>query len=241
MFLEDAGLLSQKVQQTKLAALGRLSASIAHEIRNPVGALSHASQLLEESPRLSADDRRLIDIIRTNSGRVNEIIENVLQLSRRETSRPELIYLAGWTRDFAAEFSSTLELHEGQVSVTTSEDVEVRVDPSQLRQIVWNLCENAIKYGSSNGGIAVEIAFGRLPGNRRPYLEVSDCGAGIAEELREQMFEPFATGRSGGTGLGLFISRELCECNRAALVYEARRGGGSVFRIVFADPARWEN
>lgn len=240
MFLEDAGLLSQKVQQTKLAALGRLSASIAHEIRNPVGALSHASQLLEESPRLSADDRRLIDIIRTNSGRVNEIIENVLQLSRRETSRPELIYLAGWIRDFVAEFSSTLELHEGQLSITTTEDVEVRVDPSHLRQIVWNLCENAIKYGSSKGGIAVEIAFGRLTGNRRPYLEISDCGAGIAEELREQIFEPFATGRSGGTGLGLFISRELCECNRAALVYEARRGGGSVFRIVFADPARWE-
>ena len=241
MFLEDAGLLSQKVQQTKLAALGRLSASIAHEIRNPVGALSHASQLLEESPRLSADDRRLIDIIRTNSGRVNEIIENVLQLSRRESSRPELIYLAGWSHDFAAEFSSTLELHEGQVSVTSTEDVEVRFDPSQLRQIVWNLCENAIKYGSSNGGIAVEISFGRLPGNRRPYLEVSDSGAGIPEEMREQIFEPFATGRSGGTGLGLFISRELCECNRAALVYEARRGGGSVFRIVFADPARWEN
>jgi two-component system sensor histidine kinase PilS (NtrC family) len=241
MFLEDAGLLSQKVQQTKLAALGRLSASIAHEIRNPVGALSHASQLLEESPRLSADDRRLIDIIRTNSRRVNEIIENVLQLSRRESSRPELIYLAGWSRDFAAEFSSTLELHEGQVSVTSTEDVEVRFDPSQLRQIVWNLCENAIKYGSSNGGIAVEISFGRLPGNRRPFLEVSDSGAGIPEELREQIFEPFATGRSGGTGLGLFISRELCECNRAALVYEARRGGGSVFRIVFADPARWEN
>jgi len=240
MFLEDAGLLSQKVQQTKLAALGRLSASIAHEIRNPVGALSHASQLLEESPRLSADDRRLIDIIRTNSGRVNEIIENVLQLSRRETSRPELIYLAGWSRDFATEFSSTLELHEGQVSVTTSEDVEVRVDPGHLRQVVWNLCENAIKYGSSKGGIAVEIAFGRLAGNRRPYLEVSDCGAGVPEEMREQIFEPFATGRSGGTGLGLFISRELCECNRAALVYEARRGGGSVFRIVFADPARWE-
>ena len=240
MFLEDAGLLSQKVQQTKLAALGRLSASIAHEIRNPVGALSHASQLLEESPRLGADDRRLIDIIRTNSGRVNEIIENVLQLSRRETSRPELIYLAGWSRDFATEFSSTLELHEGQVSVTTSEDVEVRVDPGHLRQVVWNLCENAIKYGSSNGGIAVEIAFGRLAGNRRPYLEVSDIGAGVPEEMCEQMFEPFATGRSGGTGLGLFISRELCECNRAALVYEARRGGGSVFRIVFADPARWE-
>ena len=117
MFLEDAGLLAQKVQQTKLAALGRLSASIAHEIRNPVGALCHASQLLEESPSLSPDDRRLIAIIQTNSRRVSEIVDNVLQLSRRENSRPELIYLASWTREFAAEFSSTLELYEGQVTV----------------------------------------------------------------------------------------------------------------------------
>ncbi|MEQ1801146.1 MAG: ATP-binding protein [Gammaproteobacteria bacterium] len=244
MFLEDAGLLAQKVQQTKLAALGRLSASIAHEIRNPVGALSHASQLLEESPSLSADDRRLIDIIQTNSRRVSEIVENVLQLSRRENSRPELIYLASWTREFAAEFSSTLELYEGQVTVMPAEDVEVRMDPGHLRQIVWNLCENAVKYASQNGGIAVEIGYGRLPGSRRPYLEVADSGPGIAEDMREQIFEPFATGRNGGTGLGLFISRELCECNRAALIHEPRqergKGGGSIFRIVFADPARWE-
>ena len=242
MFLEDAGLLAQKVQQSKLAALGRLSASIAHEIRNPVGALSHASQLLEESPGLSAADRRLIDIIQTNSKRVNEIVENVLQLSRRENSRPELLYLGSWTREFAAEFSSPLELHEGQVTVVPAEDVEVRMDPSHLRQIVWNLCENAVKYASSNGSIAVELGFGRLAGNRRPYLEVVDSGPGIPEALREQIFEPFARGRNGGSGLGLFISRELCECNRAALIHEPRPGqAGSIFRIVFADPARWGN
>ncbi len=246
MFLEDAGLLAQKVQQTKLAALGRLSASIAHEIRNPVGALSHASQLLDESPGLSPDDRRLIDIIQTNSRRVSEIVENVLQLSRRENSRPELIYLSSWTREFAAEFSSTLELYEGQVTVAPAEDVEVRMDPGHLRQIVWNLCENAVKYGSVTGGIAVEISFGRLPGTRRPYLEVADSGPGIPPEMRDQIFEPFATGRNGGTGLGLFISRELCECNRAALIHEPRQsrgkgGGGSIFRIVFADPGRWES
>jgi two-component system sensor histidine kinase PilS (NtrC family) len=240
MFLEDAGLLAQKVQQTKLAALGRLSASIAHEIRNPVGALSHASQLLEESPGLTTEDRRLIDIIRTHSRRVNEIVESVLQLSRRENSRPELIYLADWAREFAAEFSSTLELYEGQLAVTAAEDVEVRMDPGHLRQIVWNLCENAVKYASETGGIAVEISVGRLPGSRRPFLEVADSGPGIPEALREQIFEPFATGRNGGTGLGLFISRELCECNRAALIHEPRPGGGSLFRIVFADPARWE-
>ena len=115
------------------------------------------------------------------------------------------------------------------------------MDPGHLRQVVVNLCENAVKYASVNGGIAVEIGFGRLPANRRPYLEVVDGGPGIPEDMREQVFEPFSTGRSGGTGLGLFISRELCECNRAALMYESRQAAGSIFRIVFADPARWEN
>jgi two-component system sensor histidine kinase PilS (NtrC family) len=166
----------------------------------------------------------------------------VLQLSRRENSRPELIYLDSWIAEFANEFSSTLELHEGEVAVSPGDEVEVRMDPSHLRQIVWNLCENAVKYASGNGGIAVEIGFGRLAGSRRPYLEVMDSGPGIPEELREQIFEPFATGRQGGIGLGLFISRELAECNRAALIHEPRPDReGSVFRIVFADPARWES
>jgi two-component system sensor histidine kinase PilS (NtrC family) len=114
------------------------------------------------------------------------------------------------------------------------------MDPGHLHQIVWNLCENAIKYaGQAAGGIAVEISWGRMPGSRRPYLEVADRGPGVPEDLQDRVFEPFATGPNGGTGLGLFISRELCECNRAALIYEPRRGGGSVFRVVFADPARW--
>jgi two-component system sensor histidine kinase PilS (NtrC family) len=240
IFLEDSGLIAEKVQQTKLAALGRLSASIAHEIRNPVGALSHAGQLLQESPTTGDYEQRLLDIISANSRRVSEIVDNVLQLSRREPTNPELISLADWTAEFVAEFSSTLELHDNQISVATGEDLEVRMDPSHLRQICWNLCENAVRYASSDGQVMiVEISYGRLPGSRRPYLEIADRGTGIPTAMRDQLFEPFATGRVGGTGLGLFISRELCECNRAALIYEPRDRGGSIFRIVFADPKRW--
>jgi two-component system sensor histidine kinase PilS (NtrC family) len=114
------------------------------------------------------------------------------------------------------------------------------MDPGHLHQVLWNLCENAVKYASeAAGGIAVELSWGRMPGSRRPYLEVADRGPGIHESLVDRVFEPFATGPAGGTGLGLFISRELCECNRAALILEPRKGGGSLFRIVFADPARW--
>lgn len=240
IFLEDAGLLAEKVQQSKLAALGRLTASIAHEIRNPIGAMSHAGQLLAESPAIGVDEHRLLGIIRTNSQRVSEIVDNILQLSRREASKPQLLSLRGWANAFVAEFTATMELFEGQVATTSSEDLEVRMDPGHLHQIVWNLCENAVKYASeAAGGIAVEVSWGRMPGSRRPYLEVADRGPGIPASLQDRVFEPFATGPSGGTGLGLFISRELCECNRAALIHEPRKGGGSVMRIVFADPARW--
>lgn len=240
IFLEDAGLLAEKVQQSKLAALGRLTASIAHEVRNPVGAMSHAGQLLDESPAMGPEERRLLGIIHTNSRRVSEIVENVLQLSRREATKPQLLSLRNWTAGFVTEFTSTMELFEGQVTTAPLEDVDVRMDPGHLHQILWNLCENAVKYASEvAGGISVEISWGRMPGSRRPYLEVADRGPGIPEALQDQVFEPFATGDNGGTGLGLFISRELCECNRAALIHEPRKGGGSVFRVVFADPARW--
>ena len=241
IFLEDVSHMNARVQQSKLASLGRLSASIAHEIRNPVGAMSHAAQLLGESPGLDEDDIRLTEIIRTHSSRVSHIIENVLQLSRRESSRPERLHVHGWLNDFADEFVRTLELQEGEFSVKDiPEDLEVRMDPTHLRQVLWNLCDNAVKYASETGGIMVEVQGGRMSGQGRPYIEVLDCGLGVDKATADQMFEPFFTARSGGTGLGLYISRELCELNRATLVYLDRPGGGSIFRIVFADPDRWD-
>jgi len=119
-------------------------------------------------------------------------------------------------------------------------DVEVQVDPSQLRQIVWNLCENAVKYGAGeNGNDTIELRVGRLASTARPFLEVADRGVGIAMQHRERIFEPFFTGSSSGTGLGLFLSRELAQTNGATLLYEPRTSGGSLFRIVFRDPERW--
>ena len=234
--------MNARVQQSKLASLGRLSASIAHEIRNPVGAMSHAGQLLAESEALTHDDLRLTEIIRTNSERVSHIIDNVLQLSRRESSRPELLALGPWLNEFANEFSRTLELREGEISVLgVPDDLAVRMDPSHLRQILWNLCDNAVKYASEAGGILVELQAGRTSQNGRPYLEVLDRGHGVDPATIDKIFEPFFTDKHGGTGLGLYISKELCELNRAVLSARPRTGGGSVFRIVFADPSRpWE-
>jgi two-component system sensor histidine kinase PilS (NtrC family) len=241
VFLEDASLMNARVQQSKLASLGRLSASIAHEIRNPVGAMSHAGQLLAESKALSDDDLRLTEIIRTHAERVSHIIDNVLRLSRRESSHPERFELEPWLSDFAQEFTRTLELQEGELSIAkVTENLEIRMDPSHLRQVMWNLCDNAVKYASETGGIMVELQTGQTKRTGQPYLEVLDHGHGVDPQTVDKIFEPFYTDRSGGTGLGLYISRELCELNRATLVFQPRETGGSIFRIVFADPERWQ-
>ena len=241
VFLEDASIFNARVQQSKLASLGRLSASIAHEIRNPVGAMSHAAQLLGEADSLTTDDKRLTDIIQTHSSRVSHIIDNVLQLSRRDSGAPERFLIRPWLEDFAREFTRTLELQEGELAIEdVPDDLEVRMDKSHLRQVLWNLCDNAVKYASETGGILVELHAGRVEAQGRPYLEVRDHGLGVDPATAEQIFEPFFTARSGGTGLGLYISRELCELNRATLLYLDRTGGGSIFRIVFSDPDRWD-
>src|SRR4029079_6793810 len=151
VFLEDTEILAAKIQQSQLAGLGRLSARLAHEIRHPVGAMSHAAQLLGESPNLSADDKRLTEIVRTNGDRVRQIIENVMSMARRENSRPERLILGTWLAGFRDEFCATMQIAPERLAVSSLlGDVEVQVDPSQLRQIVWNLCENAIKYGSKD-------------------------------------------------------------------------------------------
>jgi len=241
IFLEDTSLLVEKVQQSKLAALGRLSASIAHEIRNPVGAMSHAAQLLGESTVLSAAEKRLTEIMRTNADRVSTIINNVLRLSKREETHFETISLRDWTDAFHEEFCETMQLPAHRlITSNATPGVDIRVDPSQLRQIVWNLCENALKHGAiGRGDEVVEIRYGRLSPTGRPFLQVMDRGGGVNAEHAEHIFEPFYSGGKG-TGLGLFLARELAQTNGATLLYEPRHGGGSIFRLVFADPRRWE-
>jgi len=238
VFLEDTSVVAERVQQSKLAALGRLSASIAHEIRNPVGAMSHAGQLLRESPVLTADDRQLTDIIEKNAVRVSQIIENVLQLSRKDSTRQQRIELTTWLEGFLDEFRATMQLESGRLAVeVTVPGLEVQFDASHLHQVLWNLCDNALKHAAA---VPALLRVGRIASSGRPYLEVADRGAGIDPAKAERIFEPFFTNGAGGTGLGLFIARELCQTNGALLAYEARSGGGSIFRIIFADPQRWQ-
>lgn len=204
--------------------------------------MSHAAQLLAETSELGLQERRLTEIITHNADRVSTIIANVLQLSRREETHPERLDVADWVAEFVTEFRATLQLEESRFRVVVGgAALEARVDPTHLRQIVWNLCENAMRHSAETPGTPpVDILVARFQSSGRPFLEIADRGPGIPDTLAERIFEPFFTGRSGGTGLGLFIARELAQCNGALLLYEPRAGGGCIFRVVFADPQRWE-
>src|SRR6185503_4036244 len=132
--------------------------------------------------------KRLTEIVRTNGDRVRQIIENVMSMARRENSRPERLILGTWLSGFRDEFCATMQIPPERLSVSALlGDVEVQVDPSQLRQIVWNLCENAVKYGSTEpNSDTVELRIGRLASTARPFLEVADRGPGIPVQHRER-------------------------------------------------------
>jgi len=239
VFLEDISQIAQKAQQLKLASLGRLTASIAHEIRNPLGAISHAAQLLQESEELDGPDRRLAQIIQDHSRRMNLVIENVLQLSRRRQAEPQLLDLKYWLHRFASEFRQGLGPQQTLHLDTVGSSLQTRMDPNQLTQVLTNLVQNGLRYsGQQNPRAQVWLRLFRDEASDLPIVEVLDDGPGIAAEQLQNIFEPFFTTESKGTGLGLYISRELCESNQARLDYGERPEGGSCFRIVFAHPRK---
>ncbi|MGH6635995.1 MAG: sensor histidine kinase [Gammaproteobacteria bacterium] len=237
IFLEDTAVMRQRAQQLKLASLGRLTASIAHEIRNPIGAISHASQLLSESSALSEVELRMTRIIRDHTTRINSIVEDILGIGRRDPAAPETFAIGPWVAAFVQELLTQKGLGPEDIIFTLAPaDVRIRIDPGQLRQVLWNLCENALRY--SKGKPLLELRCGVRPGIGRPYLDVIDHGTGIPQEIAEQVFEPFFTSEREGTGLGLYLASELCEANQASLTLYANSAEGCCFRIQFAHPDR---
>ncbi|MHC8288853.1 sensor histidine kinase [Pseudomonas sp. XS1P51] len=234
VFLEDIAQIVQQAQQLKLAALGRLTAGIAHEIRNPLGAISHAAQLLQESEELNGADQRLTQIIQDHSQRMNRVIENVLQLSRRQQTVPQRLDLKPWLEQFVAETrEGATERQEVHLRIDSG-DFKTLMDPAQLTQILDNLLRNAWRHSAlSHDRAQAWFELYIDPDSQLPTLEVLDDGPGVAPDDQTQLFEPFFTTSSQGTGLGLYLSRELCESNQARLDFKPRQGGGC-FRITFA-------
>lgn len=236
IYLEDTSEQREKLQSAKLASLGQLTASIAHEIRNPLGAISHAAQLLGESQNLDKADMRLLQIIQSNARRMNLTIESVLNLSRKKNPNREKLALKLWLYEFRKDFILQNKLQENQINLFIEPaDSVIEFDPAHLHQVIWNLCRNAYKYAHDDPSkLQLDIQGGNPAHTRDITLNIIDNGSGIPEDQRQRLFEPFFTTSTQGTGLGLFVSRELCLSNGATLDYIALPTGGSCFRIIFS-------
>lgn len=234
LILDDTRRVLQQAQHMKLISLGRLTASIAHEIRNPLAAISHATQLLAETTHLPPAEARLLEIIRHNTERVNIVVKNVLQLSRQGRATPEVFDLKTWLdtflEDYRSQWAKDLLFIEVRINPP---NLTIRFDKEQLCQILTNLCDNGLRYSFNltnqyqlliNAGIDIIT--------KSHFLDIIDFGPGVELTQREQIFESFYTSESQGTGLGLYVARELCEINQAQLYYVDTPGQGACFRIL---------
>ena len=227
VFLEDTTRSREEAQQLKLAALGRLTANIAHEIRNPLSAISHAAELLDEEHR-ERDRGRLTRIIHDNTQRLERLVSDVLQLNRRDRAAADRVALAGWLPAFVEDFTANEAVPPGRIAVEAGRALTVEFDREHLRQVLWNLLRNGVRHARAEPG-SVRIVVGAYAD--QVELNVIDNGPGVARAIQGQLFEPFFTTESKGTGLGLYLARELCAANRAALEYVDDMQGAH-FRVI---------
>jgi two-component system sensor histidine kinase PilS (NtrC family) len=219
IFMQDVSAIENQAQQLKLASMGRLTASIAHEVRNPLSAIGHATALLAED-LAGPTEVRLLKIVGDNVARVNRMVEDILQLSRKVQPHSEPVRLGAFLAELKAEFSETHGLADDMLWIGDAGDSVVRFDGLHLREVLLNLLGNAIRYAS--GKPASIRIFAARDGGACRELHVQDDGPGITPEVRAHLFEPFYTTSSKGTGLGLYLARELCLNNEAMLDYEYR-------------------
>jgi len=228
IYLEDLSKLEDQARQVKLAALGRLTANIAHEIRNPLAAITHAVELLREENRQPGRER-LTRIIHDNAGRLDRMVKDVLELNRRDRVQAEAIRVGAFLVAFLDEFVQNEQLDRNAFALERNGDGVVEFDRVHLQQVLWNLARNAWRHSRKSAG-SVRLRLQRH--GVRLELHVTDDGPGVARDLQSQLFEPFFTTYSAGTGLGLYIARELCAANGAALDY-IDRATGADFRITW--------
>jgi two-component system sensor histidine kinase PilS (NtrC family) len=235
IFLDDASVISRRAESLTLSAMGRFSASLAHEIRNPLTAISYAAQLLEESTDSTQTEQRLLQIIHLQCQRANSIVESVLSLARRERANPENIALAGFVERFALEYQQSMPLESDKLETSIERPAAALMDPQHLQQILTALVHNAFKYGR-NPGQHADVQLRVTLRERNAIIEVIDHGHGIPESALTHLFTPFFTTSEHGTGLGLYIARELCRVNQAQLEYHASPTGGACFRVKLPTP-----
>ena len=230
IFIEDWSQMQLQAQQLKLAALGRLTANIAHEIRNPLSAISHASQLLQEEDNISPDTQRMLQIIADNVQRMDQMVKEVLELNRRDRTQQETIMLEQFIEEFHLQFCQVEKIPAGGFQINVGEgETRVVFDRRHLHQILWNLCRNGWRHCKQHTA-SLSLTLHAPKNSRTARIEIKDDGPGVAPTARPHLFEPFFTTESSGTGLGLYIARELSEANGANIQYVAI-DAGSLFQI----------
>ncbi len=228
--LEDMQRAQEQAQQVKLAALGRLTANIAHEVRNPLSSISYATELLQEQEHDPAQ-ARLFQIILDNSMRLNRIVQDVMQVNRRDRLHSESLNLAVRIEEVVESLCQVEQVSRSVFELRVDQACTARFDSGHFEQVLWNLCRNALRYSQKLPRSVRLYAFTSDEG--RAVLEVSDDGTGVPGDAVQKLFEPFFTTDASGTGLGLYIARELCEANGAMIEYRRALDGGACFRIVF--------
>lgn len=224
IFIEDWSHMQTQSHQVKLAALGRLTANIAHEIRNPLSSISHANQLMQEDEEASPANKRMLQIISDNVQRVDQIIKDVLELNRRDRTNQEMIHLENFITDFYNQFCAVENISAADFTLMINEsDTTILFDRRHLNQILWNLCKNGWRHSQQvENSLKLEV----YTSNKSVIvIEVTDDGSGIPEDASSHLFEPFFTTEKSGTGLGLYIGRELAEANGANLQYTPTNTG----------------
>ena len=227
IFLNDISSIRDSMQQAKLASLGHLTASIAHEIRNPLGAISYAAELLNESEEFGDGDQRMIEIINQHTLRINNIIEDILKISRSGPTVKESIDLRTWLPNFIDRFcQSGLAQSDSFELKFEIENPRLQFDSGHLAQILTNLCTNARVHGDQDKPVIIRI-FSTLA---YPLcIEIADQGPGIEGEILDKIFEPFYTTSHQGSGLGLYIVGQLCELNNAFISAQINQYNGTSF------------
>lgn len=211
LFIEDSSFLKKAAQQLNLASLGKMSSSIAHEIRNPLAAINTASELLLESPDINEQDKEISQIIVNNVLRANSIIEDILQMSRRSTAKPKELLIKALLEEIKSDMVMQKQAAITQINIhLDDENKTINFDPKHIKQILWNLTTNAIKHGEDQ---LLQIKV------QDQHIDFMNKGQAFDEEKINNLFEPFFTTHSRGTGLGLHICRELCHDNHAKLNY----------------------
>jgi two-component system sensor histidine kinase PilS (NtrC family) len=224
--LEDMTELEMQAQRMKLASLGLLTANLAHEIRNPLSAIRHAAGLLREFAQ-DAMTSKLTRIIDTNVVRLNGLVEDVLSLNRRDRMQRGEIDLTLFLPAFIQDYEQRESLPVGVMTVDLKAAEHVCFDAGHLEQILWNLIRNAWRYCLRQPG-SILIRLNMNAGQAE--IEIINDGPPIKPDVQAHLFEPFYTTDNQGTGLGLYIARELAEANSAVLRY-VDIPDGALFRL----------